>query len=360
MSVPRARLVEAHEAAVAFHAAALRSAVGAGPRDYLARRGLAAFVDHPDWALGYAPAGWTQLTSHLRHHGFTDSEAVAAGLAFPTRRGTPIDRFRDRVVLGIRDQRGDVVGFVGRCAPGSEGLGPKYLNSPRSEIFAKAELPFGLVEQRDHLATDATPALVEGPLDVLAIASLDSEFVAVSALGTSLRTAQASALIAATSGGTVVTAYDGDQAGHRAALTAYSRLAPFFGCVLSARLPARGDPASLMVNAPEVLVGSLRTASPLLDDIVGHVLSSYPRIDNAEARVCALHETTRLLARMAPADVGRQVERVARHLGFSRSEVTRDLTEAVTRGTNASMGRRRGGVLHRSDGADHGSTAIAL
>jgi DNA primase len=360
VSTSRERLVEAHETADVYFSDVLRSARGQGPRDYLERRNLAAVPGRPDWAVGYAPPGWTTLLGQLRDTGFTDTEILGAGLAVATRRGTLIDRFRDRVVLGIRDDRGDVVGFVGRCPPGLEGRVPKYLNSPHTEIFAKGQLLFGLSEQRNRMALGVTPVVVEGPLDVLAIASLDEAFAAVSACGTALRPAQATRLRAACPGGVVVSAYDGDEAGRRAARTAYSRLSPLFDSVLSARLPDHEDPASLAAAAPDSLAGSLQSATPLLDDIVDDVLRGYPGLDNAEARVCALHETTRLLVRLSPRDVSRQVGRVSRKLGIEPSEVTRDLLEAVAKDQSQSTARGADSTVHRSDLPERRHRAASL
>lgn len=359
MSTSRARLVEAHEAAVAYYGDTLRSTRGEGPRDYVARRGLAAVVGNPEWSVGYAPPGWTTLLGQLRETGFTATEILGAGLAVTTRRGTLIDRFRDRVVLGIRDARGDVVGFVGRCAPEVEGRVPKYLNSPRTEIFTKGQLLFGPSEQRHRIREGATPVLVEGPLDVLAILSLDGAFAGVSACGTALQPAQATALRDATPGDTVITAYDGDDAGRRAARTAYSRLSPLFKSVLSASLPEAQDPASLVAATPDSLPRSLRAARPLIDEIVDDALRGFPRLDNAEARVCALHESTRLLARLSPRDVSRQVARVAQQLGFEPSEVTRDLLAAVSH-QDQSTARRAVSPVHSTDVPARRNPAVSL
>ena len=202
--------------------------------------------------------------------------------------------------------------------------------------------------------------IAEGPLDVLAIASLDAEFAAVSACGTALRPAQATALRTASAGDTVVTAYDGDEAGRRAAGAAFSRLSPLFDSVLSASLPDGQDPASLLAGGSDSLARTLRAATPLLDEIVDDVLGGYPRLDNAEARVCALHATTRLLADLHPRDVSRQVDRVSRQLGFAPSEVTRDLLAAVTERRNESTGRRTASAVHTTNARGPRNPSVSL
>ena len=97
--------------------------------------------------VGYAPPGWSDLTDHLRAGGATDTELVDAGLAKWSRRGTLIDIMRDRVVFGIRNRDGDVVGFTGRAAP-DDNSAPKWVNTPTTAIFTRGDLLFGLTETR--------------------------------------------------------------------------------------------------------------------------------------------------------------------------------------------------------------------
>ena len=86
---------------------------------------------------GYAPAGWTNLVSHLRRHGVNDEEMLAAGLATTASTGRLIDRFRDRAVFPIT-HAGQVLGFVGRRHPDltdDDHAGPKYLNTAQTTLF---------------------------------------------------------------------------------------------------------------------------------------------------------------------------------------------------------------------------------
>ncbi len=336
MTPTHERLIEAHHVASTFYAASLHGPLGAGPRDYLAQRALGSFIDNPAWALGYAPPGWTNLTSHLRQHGFTDTEIAASGLVVTSRTGALLDRFRDRVVVGVHDEHGAPVGFIGRCAPKADGSCAKYLNSPRTPLYAKATVLFGLAEQGDVLASGAIPVIVEGPFDVLAIAALGEPLAAVAPCGTTLRPEQAR-MLSALAGGTVVVAYDADDAGRRAAKTAYRRLAPEFGRILGAQIPDGEDPASLASTHPASLRRALTGTVPLADQLIDNTLRPFAdRLDNAEARACALHAATRLIARLAPGDAGRQVTRVSERLEFEPAEVTRDLVAAVTRRADSS------------------------
>ena len=128
---------------------------------YLHARGITAAAIQ-DWHIGYAPAGWTTLTSHLRRLGHHDDAIQAAGLATRSSRGTLIDRFRDRVMLPVHDAAGMLAGFTGRAHPDAGPDAPKYLNSPETAAYKKSHLLFGLHQARPALARGAIPVIVEG------------------------------------------------------------------------------------------------------------------------------------------------------------------------------------------------------
>ena len=162
---------------------------------YLTRRGFEPRVQLR-WHAGYAPASWVALTRHLRALGFTDLVIQAAGLARRSRRGTLIDTFRDRAMLPIRATDGGmVVAFIGRAADGARPGTPKYLNSPRTALYDKSTILFGLCEGRDALAGGARPVIVEGPLDAIAVtAAGQGRYVGVTPCGTALTRQHAAAL----------------------------------------------------------------------------------------------------------------------------------------------------------------------
>jgi DNA primase len=332
----RGRLTRAHEEAAVFFTDQLASTAGNGPRDYLERRGVGALLGSPDWSVGYAPIGWTGLTGHLRLAGFTDEELVLAGLGVATRHGTVVDRFRDRITFGIRNPTGDLVGFTARSAPGTSGDVPKYLNTPATAIYDKGAVLFGLAEQHPALAADATPVLVEGPFDVLAVAvshqGRAAPLAAVAACGTALTRTQALALRAASDSESLVVGFDSDRAGDRAAAAAYELLRPHFARLRAVELPVGSDPAEMLAHhGPGQLRAALADTQPLADRVVDRVLRRYrDRDDNAEARVAALHEVAPVVAAMPPTEVGREVARVARALRFEYGMVTEEVTTAVT------------------------------
>jgi DNA primase catalytic core len=188
--------------------------------------------------LGYAPASWTALTDHLRARGYTDPQLLDSGLAMTTRRGTLVDRFRDRVMFPVHDHRdtaaapggaGSIVGFLGRSldpAAGTDSGPPKYLNSPETPLYRKGELLYGLADPPalDRLTRHrVVPVVVEGPLDRLSVLAAGEHYLPVAPCGTALTAAQVQALddIVHLAGREVVTAFDSDRAGSDSALRAY-------------------------------------------------------------------------------------------------------------------------------------------
>ena len=156
---------------------------------YLHARGITAdAIQH--WHIGYAPAGWTALTSHLRRLGHHDDAIQAAGLATCSSRGTLIDRFRDRIMLPVHDAAGMLAGFTGRAHPDAGPDTPKYLNSPETATYKKSHLLFGLYQARPDLARGATPVIVEGAFDAIAISIADpGHHAALAPCGTALTSA---------------------------------------------------------------------------------------------------------------------------------------------------------------------------
>ncbi|MGD9890817.1 MAG: DNA primase [Dehalococcoidia bacterium] len=158
------RLIEANEAAVQFFRDQLLTAPAADPaRVYVERRG----VDEPTaetFQLGYAPNSFDALRSHLVERGFTVGELVQAGLLSEGEH-QPYDRFRDRLMFPIRDERGRVIAFGGRVL--GEGV-PKYLNSPQTALFDKSGTLYALDLAKDAIRTAGSAVVVEGYMDVIA------------------------------------------------------------------------------------------------------------------------------------------------------------------------------------------------
>ncbi|WP_344807905.1 toprim domain-containing protein, partial [Microlunatus ginsengisoli] len=230
--------------------------------------------------VGYAPAGWSNLADHLRVGGATDTELVDAGLAKWSRRGTLIDLMRDRVVFGIRNDDGDLVGFTGRAAPGDTDA-PKWLNTPTTTIFTKGELLFGYTENRDRLADGAVPVRVEGVMDALAITMAgDGRAVGLAPLGTALTAAQADTFAAAASRHIILHATDDDPAGLKAAERDYwlltTRGVDTRKLILTDGEQGFNDPADAYSAAPDSLTAALVAvdiAPPLAAHLISDIIS---------------------------------------------------------------------------------------
>jgi DNA primase len=278
-------LYDVHSAAVDYYRAQLVRNLG--PCNYLWARGLGFVVDREaPWRVGFAPGTWTGLTEHLRGRGFRGSDLIAAGLAIRGHDGRIFDMFRDRIVFPIRNRGGDTVAFIGRVWHPHGGTGlhvPKYLNSPDTLIYTKGQQLFGLYEQRDRVAAGWPPVLVEGPADTLAVWLSYSRagrtgLVSLAPCGTALTDAQlrtAVGLSGARRFGLGV-AFDGDQAGRRAADHAYDLLAAYPGIVARGAVFDPGaDPADLVRSAAgraQLRATLERRAQPLLHLVIDHRL----------------------------------------------------------------------------------------
>lgn len=299
------RLFEAHQHAAAFYAGQL-ARLSAGPAaNYLRSRGIPrALARARPWRLGYAPGGRTGLTDHLHRLGFTDDELVTAGLAV-TRRGHPIDAFRDRVMFPVRDRDGRVRGFVGRDLSGNPGV-PRYRNSATTPVYTKSAHLYALAEAGP--GAPAAVLIVEGPADAVALSRLppgpEGRWIAVSTCGTALTTGQVELLATAVGPRTaVVLCFDPDAAGRRAADRAYQLLRRWTGPVEAIALPPGTDPAALVARSgprgADRVLRECRTS--LLAALVDARLAGR-RLDEIEGRVTAVRAAGALLRHAAERD----------------------------------------------------------
>jgi len=211
----------------------------------------------------------------------------------------------------------------------------KYLNTPRTSLYDKSRALFGVGEQAAHLRSGATPVLVEGALDALAVDLTNRDgaprLAPVSPCGTALTDHQTTLLRAVTTGDRVIVAFDRDQPGAHAAARAYPLLRPRFAKVCATRVPADTDPADLLrLSGPTGLRHHLENTTTLATRIVDDYLATWPqRRNNAEAQVACLRGVARVVYGMAPPDVTEQAGRLPYLLGLTQETVTRALIEAA-------------------------------
>ncbi|MEU8344788.1 toprim domain-containing protein [Spirillospora sp. NPDC048832] len=309
-----------------------RNLPGSWGARYLARRGFTATMQE-QWEIGLAPRTRQPLLHHLRKLGHRDQTLVECGLVKRKDDGELFDLFRDRVVFPLRDQDGEVVGFIGRRRDGAPG--PKYLNTPETELFHKSEILFGLHEARAQLARAARPLLVEGPLDAIAVnATLPETYAAVAPCGTAITTSHIQALAAhtdlATSG--LAIALDGDPAGRAGAIRAWRTLRSITGPLDVAVLPQGQDPAELLSTTRHSSVrDSLLSVTPLADLLVDERIQRFGgALEFVESRLTAAQAAAALIAELQPDQIGRQVARVAARTGMDPAEITALVASAIS------------------------------
>lgn len=329
-----ASLGEVVEAACAFYEQRLRLPEGRGALDYLHRRGLDE-ATIARFRLGYAPGG-NALRAHLRREGIEDDVLVEAGLAGRPEEAdrAPYDTLRDRVVFPIRSRRGAVVSFGGRVLGDGR---PKYLNGPETELFRKSRLLYGLHEAREAIAESGRVAVVEGYMDVIALASAGLP-AAVAPLGTALTPAQIEVLWAHVA--EPVLCFDGDEAGRRAAARALERALPMLGPGRSLRfamLPAGQDPDDLIrERGPEALGQVLEAASPMVE-ACWQTLRARHRLDTPERRAALERDIDRLVQGIDDRSVAQQYRGTLRDRFWAEVRAARGVG-----GPRAGQGRGRG------------------
>jgi DNA primase len=180
---------------------------------YGEERGLTAKIIQ-EYALGFVPDGWTNLSTFLLSKGISKQQLLGAGLLIESEKKSTYDRFRERVMFPIRDTRGRVIGFGGRVIGEGE---PKYLNSPETPVFHKSRALYGLYELLQHNREQKRIVVVEGYMDVIVLAAHEVRY-AVATLGTATTAAHLRLLFRHTS--EIVFCFDGDRAGKQAALRA--------------------------------------------------------------------------------------------------------------------------------------------
>jgi DNA primase len=274
-----------------------RRALRAAPQaiDYLKQRGLTGEIA-ARFGLGFAPDGWQNLESAFPD--YRNDALVEAGLVIVSEKldaqGQPrrYDRFRDRIMFPIRNVKGQVIGFGGRVLGAGE---PKYLNSPETPLFNKGSELYGLFEARLAIRDAHSVLVVEGYMDVVALAQLGFPN-AVATLGTACTPIHVQKLLRQTD--TVIFSFDGDAAGRRAARRALDACLPHAADNRTIRflfLPSEHDPDSYVREyGRDAFAEQIERAMPLSQFMLSEVLSG-KELDTPEGRARALFDAKPLL-----------------------------------------------------------------
>lgn len=278
------RLLAANDTAHFYFRQALRgTGAGKAVARYIAERGIAAeAVDR--FGLGYDPDLRDDLLAYLRKKGFSDEEAVSAGLIGSSERGL-FDRFRDRLMVPIRDGRGRIIAFGGRAMRADQR--GKYVNSPQTVLFNKSATLYALDVARAEIRKERAAVIVEGYFDTIAMHQAGFGNT-VASMGTALTEEQYHALEAMRIDRAIV-AFDGDAAGQRSAEQRGVEVAravqrakrragrgevgkPFVSVEVTV-LPPDTDPDELARRDPDRLRTLLGQAKPVLEFVIDRIAS---------------------------------------------------------------------------------------
>jgi len=262
--------------------------------DYLKQRGLSGEIAK-QFKIGYAPEGWDFLLSHL---GKSKDHLLAlskTGLIVNKDDGKTYDRFRDRIIFPITDQRGRVIGFGGRILDQGE---PKYLNSPENSVFHKGFELYGLYETKQALRKIDRIIVVEGYMDVVALAQHGINY-AVASLGTATTTEQIQKTFRTTH--EIIFCYDGDNAGKKAAWRALENTLSVIRDGMVAKflfLPEKEDPDTMVrKEGKDAFEQRIKNATTLSEFLFDH-LKSESDINSKEGKAQLASKANKLIQKM--------------------------------------------------------------
>lgn len=289
--------------------------------EYLKGRGLTGEIA-ARFGIGYAPDGWQNLRAVFPEYDNANFQAlIKDGLVIENEQKRRYDRFRDRVMFPILDQKGQVIAFGGRILDQGE---PKYLNSPETPLFEKGREVFGLPQAREACRQTDTVIVVEGYMDVVALAQ-HGIGNAVATLGTATTTTHVRKLLRMVD--RVVFCFDGDAAGRKAAWRALENSLEALAeqkVLAFAFLPPEHDPDSYVRDlGKEAFQAAIDRATPLseflLQTLCGHV-----DLTSAEGRAKLLAEAKPLLQKIPTPMLRLQiVKQLAEKTGLQPAEVER-------------------------------------
>jgi DNA primase len=284
------------------------------------------------FGIGFAPAGGPGEDALVRYltakAGAGVDELVDAGLAHPPQRGRSRDRFRDRLVFPIRDERGEVLGFGGRALGDAK---PKYLNSPDTGAYHKSVAIFGIDLARAAIAREKSALVVEGYFDVMAAHAAGIAHTVASS-GTALTREQVHSLgrIAES----LILCFDGDDAGRAAATRAVDVIAAEGLQARICQLPLGAkDPDELVRRDKDAFVRAIADAPPAWQVLLDAALGAGEG-GSVDARRAAAERAVSVLARIPEATTRElYLQQAARRLDIGARSLASDLARAMRDGT---------------------------
>ena len=308
-----------------FHNCLTVTRYGAAGKAYLAGRGI---TDEAiaRYGIGFAPDAWSKLSDAFRRRGISEHILVTAGLAVKRERGEGVyDRFRNRVIIPIADERGRVVAFGGRALGDVQ---PKYLNTAETPVFNKRKLLFGLDRAHRAIAQEGCAIVVEGYMDAIAAWEAGAANV-VATLGTSFTSDHAALLLRRAP--RIVFCYDSDAAGQEATLRALAAVRGRTAEVRVLLLPDGKDPDEYVrTHGAEAFRALVERAVPAPEYRLRHVRAHMA--DGIDGRRAALAEMLPVLADLDEVARGAYMRRTAAELFLDEGVVADALRSYLRQG----------------------------
>ncbi len=302
------RLYAACKAAARFYMETLLGPDGAPGRAYLAGRGLTS-ESVKRFGIGYAPAAWDALKTHLLAAGFTQQELLDAGLlVHNTEKNSVYDAYRNRVIFPIIGAAGRVLGFGARVLNDDK---PKYINTGDTPIYNKRNTLYGLYLQKGRRCADLV--MVEGYTDVIGLfeAGITN---AVASLGTALTVQQARLLKRYTQ--LVYIAYDGDAAGQNATIRGLDILSHEGIDVRVIVFPDAQDPDEFIRTHGREAFDALKDHALSLNAFKLESMARGYRLTDENDRERYAKEACRFIASLQPVEQGRYYAQLAKKTGY--------------------------------------------
>lgn len=349
----RTRLVEAHREAQEFYAEQLATPEALVARQFLAERGFDQAAAE-QFGIGFSPRGGDDLFRHLRAKAFSQEELVTGGLVAVGR--SAYDRFRGRLMWPIRDASGDTIGFGARRILDDDRIDAKYLNTSETPIYKKSQVLYGIDLARREIARSSQAVIVEGYTDVMAC-HLAGVGTAVATCGTAFGEDHSRILRRFLDDheefrGEVIFTFDGDAAGQKAALRAFSGDQNFVSQTYVAVEPSGKDPCDLRVADGDAAVRELVARRvPLYRFVLTNVVGKYD-LDRADGRIDALREGARLVSSVRDkSKVDAFARELSQMIGVDPDEARAEVRRAVHRPAPAAGGRGQDRRADRSPAA---------
>ena len=325
----RQRILALNRDAARWYYDVLQSPEGAAVQAYLDKRQIRKAIA-VRFGMGASTANWDDLTRAMTARGYTKTELIAAGLAVASKKGGVYDKFRNRLMLPVIDQRGDVVGFGSRVIDNSE---PKYMNTTDTPVYSKRHVLYGLNLAKKTKRPEII--LCEGNLDVVTLhqAGFDN---AVASMGTALTQEQIRLLSRYTKN--LVLCYDNDNAGQMATQRALEMLSNTEFTVRVLRLPNKmvdGQPKKqdaddfIKAYGPDAFAQLLSGSAGGMEFRMAQVAGKYDLKDDRQ-RVAYAQEISQVLCQLENA-VEREVytNRAAEVSGFSKEAMRTEVERAA-------------------------------